>query len=35
MFDPDDDELFEEGWMNGHDVYRDHKDGMNCLRKAG
>lgn len=27
MFDPDDDELFEEGWMNGHDVYRDQDDG--------
>ena len=27
MFDPDDDELFEEGWMNGHDVYRDYDDG--------
>ena len=27
MFDLDDDELFEEGWMNGHDVYRDHEDG--------
>ncbi len=26
MYDPDD-ELFEEGWMNGHDVYRDHEDG--------
>ena len=22
-----DDELFEEGWMNGHDVYRDPEDG--------
>ena len=27
MFDTDDDELFEEGWMNGHDVYRDYDDG--------
>ena len=26
MYDPDD-ELFEEGWMNGHVVYRDHEDG--------
>ena len=22
-----DDELFEEGFWNGHDVYRDHEDG--------
>ena len=27
MYDPEDDELFEEGWMNGHDVYRDQDDG--------
>ena len=27
MFDPDDDELFEEGFLNGHDVYRDDEDG--------
>ena len=23
----DDDELFEEGFWNGHDVWRDHEDG--------
>ena len=27
MYDPEDDELFEEGFWNGHDVYRDHEDG--------
>ena len=27
MYDPEDDDLFEEGWMNGHDVYRDQDDG--------
>ena len=27
MFDPDDDELVEEGFWNGHDVYRDHENG--------
>ncbi len=26
VFDPDD-ELFEEGFWNGHKVYRDHEDG--------
>ena len=26
MYDPDD-ELFEEGFWNGHDVYRDQEDG--------
>ena len=26
VYDPDD-ELFEDGWMNGHDVYRDEEDG--------
>ena len=26
MCDPDD-ELLEEGWLNGHDVYRDAEDG--------
>ena len=23
----DDDELFEDGFLNGHDVWRDHEDG--------
>lgn len=27
MFDPDDDELVDEGFWNGHDVYRDQEDG--------
>ena len=27
MYDPDDDELVEEGFWNGHDVYRDQEDG--------
>ncbi len=27
MYDAGDAELFEEGWMNGHDVYRDEEDG--------
>ena len=26
MYDPDDD-FFEEGWLNGHEVYRDEEDG--------
>lgn len=26
MYDPDD-EMFEERWMSGHDVYRDQEDG--------
>lgn len=29
MYDHDD-ELSEEGWMNGHDVYRDQEDGGIC-----
>lgn len=27
VYDAGDAELFEEGWMNGHDVYRDEEDG--------
>ncbi len=26
MDDPEDDGLFEEGWLNGHDVYREYDD---------
>ena len=28
MYDPEDDELFEEGWLNGHDVHREHDDDL-------
>ena len=27
IFMRDDDELFEDGFLNGHDVWRDHEDG--------
>ena len=28
MYDPDDEDLFLDGWLNGgHDVYRDGEDG--------
>jgi hypothetical protein len=27
VYDAGDAELFEERWMNGHDVYRDEEDG--------
>ena len=27
MYDPDD-ELFEEGWLNGHDVHQDEDGGI-------
>ena len=28
MYDPEDDELFEEGWLNGHDVDRAPDDAL-------
>ena len=28
MYDPEDDELFEEGWLNGHEVCREHDDDL-------
>lgn len=28
MYDSDDDELFYEGWLNGHEVYRDEESGI-------
>ena len=35
MYDPEDDDLVMEGWLNGHDVHREHDDdlgdGISCM----
>lgn len=28
MYDPEDDDLVMEGWLNGHDVHREHDDDL-------